>query len=192
MQQEKQKKQKSMFSETILHICRWNSDFLWWRKIQRNNFQHHCLLGISITPVPRLQNCRIGYEQRNQSWNVKHLCVMPLASGLQVHGDTFEMPFAQGKATHSSFWPGEFRGLYSPWCYKKLDMNEWRSAFFKSRFTEGSFYLLPRDYLLPSIVPVSKVLLVTADRTGCSFWLVVAGMSLCRVTSPLWCQAGFI
>ena len=92
-----------MFSETILHICRWNSDFLWWRKIQRNNFQHHCLLGISITPVPRLQNCRIGYEQRNQSWNVKHLCVMPLASGLQVHGDTFEMPFAQGKATHSSF-----------------------------------------------------------------------------------------
>ena len=27
----------------------------------------------------------------------------------------WEDPLEKGKATHSSFWPGEFHGLYSPW-----------------------------------------------------------------------------
>ena len=35
-----------------------------------------------------------------------------------------EDPLEKGKATHSIFWPGEFRGLYSPWGHKELDMTE--------------------------------------------------------------------
>ena len=27
----------------------------------------------------------------------------------------------KGKATHSSIWPGEFHGLYSPWGHKESD-----------------------------------------------------------------------
>ena len=30
----------------------------------------------------------------------------------------------KGKATHSVFWPGEFRGLYSPWGHKESDTTE--------------------------------------------------------------------
>ena len=30
----------------------------------------------------------------------------------------------KGKATHSSIWPGEFHGLYSPWGCKESDMTE--------------------------------------------------------------------
>ena len=30
----------------------------------------------------------------------------------------------KGKATHSSIWPGEFHGLYSPWGHKESDMTE--------------------------------------------------------------------
>ena len=37
----------------------------------------------------------------------------------------WEDPLEKGKATHSPvFWPGEFQGLYSPWCCKELDMTE--------------------------------------------------------------------
>ena len=30
----------------------------------------------------------------------------------------------EGVATHSSFWSGEFHGLYSPWGCKESDMTE--------------------------------------------------------------------
>ena len=36
----------------------------------------------------------------------------------------WEVPLEKGKATHSSIWPGEFHGLYSPWGPKELDMIE--------------------------------------------------------------------
>ena len=36
----------------------------------------------------------------------------------------WEDPTEKGKATHSSFWPGEFHGLYSPWGHKELDTTE--------------------------------------------------------------------
>ena len=37
----------------------------------------------------------------------------------------WEDPLKKGKATHSPvFWPGEFRGLHSPWGHKMLDMTE--------------------------------------------------------------------
>ena len=35
-----------------------------------------------------------------------------------------EDPLEKGKATHSSSWPGEFRGLYSPWNGKESDTTE--------------------------------------------------------------------
>ena len=40
----------------------------------------------------------------------------------------WEDPLEKGKATHTPvFWPGEFQGLYSPWCCKELDTTEWIS-----------------------------------------------------------------
>ena len=36
----------------------------------------------------------------------------------------WEDPLEKGKAAHSSIWPGEFHGLYSPWCRKESDMTE--------------------------------------------------------------------
>ena len=37
----------------------------------------------------------------------------------------WEDPMAKGKATHTPvFWPGEFRGLYSPWAGKESDTTE--------------------------------------------------------------------
>ena len=35
-----------------------------------------------------------------------------------------EDPLEKGKATQSSFWPGEFHGLYSPWGRKESDTTE--------------------------------------------------------------------
>ena len=35
-----------------------------------------------------------------------------------------EDPLEKGKATQSSFWPGEFRGLCSPWGRKESDTTE--------------------------------------------------------------------
>ena len=40
----------------------------------------------------------------------------------------WEDPLEKGKATHSSIWPGEFHGLYSPWGCKESDMTE-RATF---------------------------------------------------------------
>ena len=36
----------------------------------------------------------------------------------------WEDPLAKGKATTPVFWPGHFRGLYSPWGCKELDTTE--------------------------------------------------------------------
>ena len=36
----------------------------------------------------------------------------------------WEDALEKGKATHSSIWPGEFHGLYSPWGCKELDTTE--------------------------------------------------------------------
>lgn len=47
---------------------------------------------------------------------------------------------------------------------------------------ERSFLLLPGSGLLSITDSANgpKVLLVTISKVGCNFWLVVAGMSLCR------------
>ena len=47
----------------------------------------------------------------------------------EIQSQKFEMsvsydPLEKGKATHSTFWPGDFRGLYSPWGGKELDTTE--------------------------------------------------------------------
>ena len=36
----------------------------------------------------------------------------------------WEDPLEKGKATHSSIWPGESQGPYSPWGLKELDTTE--------------------------------------------------------------------
>ena len=48
----------------------------------------------------------------------------------------WEDPLEKGKGTHSSIWPGEFRGLYSPWGCKESDTAEQLSV---SVFTGVSF-----------------------------------------------------
>ena len=53
-----------------------------------------------------------------------------LVKNLPAMGETWvqslgwEDPLEKGKATHSVFWPGEFRGLYSPRVRKELHMTE--------------------------------------------------------------------
>ena len=47
----------------------------------------------------------------------------------EIQSQKFEMsvsydPLEKGKATHSTFWPGDFRGLYSPWGGEELDTTE--------------------------------------------------------------------
>ena len=42
----------------------------------------------------------------------------------------WEDPRKKGKATHSSIWPGEVLGLYSPWGRKESDMSERLSLHF--------------------------------------------------------------
>ena len=41
----------------------------------------------------------------------------------------WEDALEKGKATHSSIWPGEFHGLYSPWGCKELDTTDQLSVF---------------------------------------------------------------
>ena len=52
---------------------------------------------------------------------VKNLPVMRETWVLSVG---WEHSLEKGKATHSSFWPGEVDGLYSPWGHKESDMTE--------------------------------------------------------------------
>ena len=48
----------------------------------------------------------------------------PTTSETWVRSLGWEDPLEKEKATHSSFWPGEFHGLYSPWDRKELDTTE--------------------------------------------------------------------
>ena len=47
----------------------------------------------------------------------------------------WEDPLKKRKATHSSIWPGEFHGLYSPWGCKKSDITEQLSLHFTLSFS---------------------------------------------------------
>ena len=44
---------------------------------------------------------------------------LPAMQETWVQSLGLEDPLEKGKATHSSSWPGEFRGLYSPWGCKE-------------------------------------------------------------------------
>ena len=35
-----------------------------------------------------------------------------------------KIPWRRERVATPVFWPGEFHGLYSPWCHKELDMTE--------------------------------------------------------------------
>ena len=41
-----------------------------------------------------------------------------------------KIPWRRDRLPTSVSWPGEFRGLYSPWGRKELDMTEWLSLSF--------------------------------------------------------------
>ena len=44
----------------------------------------------------------------------------------------WEEPLEKGKATHSSIWPGEFHGLYSPWVTKsRIQLSDLHFHMFK-------------------------------------------------------------
>ena len=62
-----------------------------------------------------------GSAGKESAYNARHL---GLILGL-------EDPLEKGKATHSSIWPGEFPGLYSPWGRKESDTTEQLSLHFK-------------------------------------------------------------
>ena len=47
---------------------------------------------------------------------------LPAVRDTWVRSLGWEDPLKKGKVTHSRFWPGEFHGLYSPWCRKESDM----------------------------------------------------------------------
>ena len=54
----------------------------------------------------------------------------------------WEDPLEKRKATHSSFWPREFHGLYSPWGHKESDMTEQLSlslSFLLSLMSSGTW-----------------------------------------------------
>ena len=42
----------------------------------------------------------------------------------------WEDPLENGISTHSSFLPGEFHGLYSPWGHKELDTTKKGPSYF--------------------------------------------------------------
>ena len=49
---------------------------------------------------------------------------LPAMQETGVRSLGWENPLEKGKATTSVFWPGEFRGLCSPWSCKESDMTE--------------------------------------------------------------------
>ena len=49
---------------------------------------------------------------------------LPAMLETRVRSLGWEDPLEKGKATHSSIWPGEFDGLYSPWGCKQSDTTE--------------------------------------------------------------------
>ena len=49
---------------------------------------------------------------------------LPAMQETGVRSLGWENPLEKGKATTSVFWPGEFRGLCSPWGRKESDMTE--------------------------------------------------------------------
>ena len=100
----------------------------------------------------------IGY-QLQYSWAS---LVAPLVKNLPEMQETWvrslgwEDPLEKGKAIHSSIWPREFHGLYSPWGHKELDKTELLSL-----------------HLLPSPVTYTTANLTTSVLNNCNyFWQV--------------------
>ena len=54
---------------------------------------------------------------------------LPAMWEIWVQSLGWEDPLEKGKATTPVFWPGEFHGLYSPWCCKESDTTERLSLF---------------------------------------------------------------
>ena len=49
---------------------------------------------------------------------------LPAMQGTWVQSLDWKDPLEKGTATYSIIWPGEFHGLYSPWCHKESDTTE--------------------------------------------------------------------
>ena len=81
--------------------------------------------------------------------------------------DTLE----KGKATHSSIWPGDFHGLYSPRGHKELDMTATFTFTVLRGTTVYSFFL-------------GSALQLPAEAPGASSPVA------CAVTGPRWCTWG--
>ena len=80
----------------------------------------------SISGLGRSTGEGIGYPLQ-YSWTplvVQLVKNPPAMRETWVRSLGWEDQLEKGKATHSSIWPGEFQGLYSPWGHKELDTTE--------------------------------------------------------------------
>ena len=78
-----------------------------------------------------------------------------------------EDPLEEGKTAHSSIWPGEFHGLYSPWGRKESDTTERLSH---NNIRKESSQVLPHciEFLCPGTVKrPDKEAMVLAEKNYC-------------------------
>ena len=78
---------------------------------------------------------------------------LPTMQETWVRSLGWEDPLEKGKAIHSSIWPREFHGLYSPWGHKELDKTELLSL-----------------HLLPSPVTYTTANLTTSVLNNCDYF----------------------
>ena len=60
---------------------------------------------------------------------------------MQVRSPGWEDPLEEGMATHPVFWPGESRGLYSPWGHRESDTAE--KLTLSLSLSKGKYCVIP-------------------------------------------------
>ena len=85
-----------------------------------------------------------GALGRKKSWATRQPQDRSSKAGIDDHSELFGggardlsfipliNPWRRERLPTPVFWPGEFHGLYSPWCCKELDMTERLSLHFSS------------------------------------------------------------
>ena len=96
----------------------------------------------------------------------------------------WEDPLENGKAIIPVFWPGEFHGLYSPWCCTESDTTEQLSHFTLTSLAYSFLHLFFFFHLFTedTLTYVSY----TVRYVYCSCKDVFAGMPWCGSFSSVW------
>ena len=88
-----------------------------------------------------------------------------------------KIPWRRERLPAPVFWPGEFRGLYSPWGHKEMDMTEQLSVW--NCLSES--HLLPRKHYIDLVFTSVKTLLWCSYRlfgwTGITHVLLIICLS---------------